>query len=138
MATKIPATSYFGGDYYRPDGRDDGNDFSALITTFMERMAIHDHSGGNSRHISLAPSKVDITLSSATVADTVGWKTPIILVNGTLLYSASEFFYKLKTVPDEPQNWVRFCPEYDQDAANEKKLTLRRIMFNDIDFKVVT
>ena len=58
MPSDISGTEGFtGGAYQIPDDRDKGNDVFDTLEAFMERMANHQHTGQDSKTISLNIAK---------------------------------------------------------------------------------
>ena len=71
MATDIVGTgTYTNGPYSKPTSGDAGNDVFTRLEEFMDRMAIHSHSGADSGKINLNIAK-DIT--DLTVGVTLIW-----------------------------------------------------------------
>jgi hypothetical protein len=140
MAKEIEGTEDFtGGSMFRPDGSDDGNEFSALVTDFMERMAVHDHSGEASKNIFLPPSVEDKFLVPTFVTDGIDRvKTTLTMTKGTTVLKSPVFYFKEQADPDQQENWFRFYPSYDVDAVNPQIVTLRKLLSSTISIKAIS
>ena len=128
MAQDIDGTSGLtNGAYQKPTSVDNGTKFSAIVVDFMERMAIHTHSGANALTATLPSSAKETTAKVSGDFSAVSGKglftTTITLLNLDARNSNIGYYYNLTPADDTPANWIQFYPDVSVDATG-KILTL--------------
>lgn len=127
---------YSGGGIEKPLNKDQGNDVFSTIEDFMERIATHDHTGQDSKQISLNISK-DIELFQVGVNLT--WTAQgndtfqgAIAVPVATTYDASirKFYFD-----DGAGNFAEFYPRIEKVDANNYFIYVND---NTLDVRVVT
>lgn len=132
----VGTEDYTDGPYELPVSPDQGNDVFSVLEDFMNRMAVHNHDGSNSKEISLNIDK-DITVFLTGVDIT--WN---VLGNGnyralfTMPVSATfdgnirKFYYKIGA-----SDYKEFYPTVEKVSASTYYIYSND---NTIDVKVVT
>ena len=128
MAQDIDGTSGLtNGAYQKPTSVDNGTEFSAIVSDFMERMAVHTHSGANALPAVLPSSAKETTAKVpgdfSAVAGKGLYTTTITLSNIDARDKNLGWYYNLTPADDTPANWKQFYPEVSVDATG-KILTL--------------
>jgi len=127
---------YSGGAIEKPLNKDQGNDVFATLEAFMERLATHDHTGQDSKVISLNISKdielfqVGINLTWTAQGDDIYRATVPVPVATTYDASIRKFLFD-----DGAGNFAEFYPRVEKIDANNYYVYVND---NTLDITVVT
>ena len=137
--------SYTGGAYQKPVARDTGDSNASVIEEFMERMAVHTHTGADSKDISL--DEIDKTPELfKSDGSTFTWTLlgngiyrailPLTLEKAfTYIDNIRRYFYAPAGTLIDATDWVEFYPSTGYNNATTFYLYSND---NTIDIKIIT
>jgi|LGVE01.1.fsa_nt_gb hypothetical protein len=126
---------FLGGPIYRPTGSSNGNMFSNLVNEFMNRIAVHDHSGESSKQL-IQPVGKSYIVSEAFVADDDLFKVTTTLLGITSANKVLMFSYRLDADPEVESSWKKFYPEYYVDDVDPQELTIHGLIRDDMEIRI--
>ena len=139
MSRAVTGTSLYGnGSYIMPTDDDVGNDVFALLETYLERLALHDHTGDDSISISLNFTKISedyvvgVALTWSLVADGV-YRALVSISDLTPTYDGNlrTMFYQVGG-----GDWIGFNPRVERVSnttyyvySNDNTMNLRTVYY---------
>lgn len=139
MSRAVTGTSNLGnGSYIMPTDDDVGNDVFALLETYLERLAVHDHTGDDSVSISLNFSKISEDYISGVSLTWTSIGNGIYRALVTIQDITPKFDGNLRTMFYQigAGDWIGFAPRVERVTnttyyvySNDNSLNLRTVYY---------
>jgi len=125
MATEIVGTStYNNGPYYLPDSKDSGDPLFSVLEDFINRIAIHNHDGDDSKVITAQFEKSyqeftgGVHYTWTEIASTGRYYCAFTLTGNEIDTHERQFYTSI----DAGVTYEQFFPSWEKVSANQIKL----------------